>query len=176
MEQKGRFVRRMCDALAECEPERWGGLDSEPVRYVANREGTLEFLVHDGRALDVTGDSLTAMMGALRSLLTSSERTVEEAVAMKAVGPDAPLGSGPRDGVGCDEEWGRRIVVGYTNGDIATVLESHGQPVTRANVEAFAERLGSDFDYMWDQGCLLGLDEVMMEARLPDVDLGGPER
>ena len=176
MEDKGTFVRRMCDALAECEPERWEGLQGEPVRYVTNQEGTLEFLVHDGRALDVTGDSLTAMMGALRSLLTSSERTVEEAVAMKALGPDASLGSDPRGGGEREEEWGRRIVVGYTNEDIASVLESHGQPVTRANVEAFTERLGSDFDYAWDQGCLLDLDEVMMEARLPDVDMGGPER
>lgn len=173
MEEKDRFVRRVCDALAECEPERWGDLSSEPVRYVANREGTLEFLVHGGRALDVTGDSLTAMMGALRSLLTSSERTVEEAVAMRAVDPGAPLSSGHGDGLERDEEWGRRIAVGYTNGAIASVLESHGQPVTRANVEAFAERL---FDYMRDQGYLLDLDEVMMEARLPDVDMGWPEK
>lgn len=172
MEDKGRFVRRMCDALAECEPERWGTLASEAVRYVSNQGGTLEFLVYDGRALDVTGDSLTAMMGALRSLITSSERTVPESVALGAIGPDARLGSGPED----DVEWRKTIVVGYTNEDIALVLESHGQPVTRANVEAFAERLGSDFDYMWGHGGLLDLDEVMMEARLPDVDMGGPGR
>lgn len=39
MEDKGRFVRRMCDALAECEPERWGTLASEAVRYVSNQGG-----------------------------------------------------------------------------------------------------------------------------------------
>lgn len=170
MEDKGTFVRRMCDALAECEPERWEGLRGEPVRYVANKAGTLEFLVHDGRALDVTGDSLTAMMGALRSFLTTSERTVSEDAALKAIGPDARLGSGPGD----DREWRGDVVVGYTNEDIASVLESHGQPVTRANVAAFAERLDSVFDWMWDQGCLVDLDEVMAETRLPDADMGEP--
>lgn len=170
MEKKGRFVRRMCDALAECEPERWGGLGSEPVRYVANREGTLEFLVHDGRALDVTGDSLAAMMGALRSLLTTSGRTVSEGAALRAIGPDARLGSGPGD----DREWRGDVVVGYTNEDIASVLESHGQPVTRANVAAFAEGLDSAFDWMCAQGCLVDLDEVMAETRLPDADVGEP--
>lgn len=170
MEDKGTFVRRMCDALAECEPERWEGLRGEPVRYVANKAGTLEFLVHDGRALDVTGDSLTAMMGALRSFLTTSERTISEDAALRAIGPDARLGSGPGD----DREWRGDVVVGYTNEDIASVLESHGQPVTRANVSAFAERLDSVFDWMWDQGCLVDLDEVMAETRLPDADMGEP--
>lgn len=170
MEDKGRFVRRMCDALAECEPERWGTLASEAVRYVSNQGGTLEFLVYDGRALDVTGDSLTAMMGALRSFLTTSERTISEDAALRAIGPDARLGSGPGD----DREWRGDVVVGYTNEDIASVLESHGQPVTRANVAAFAERLDSVFDWMWDQGCLVDLDEVMAETRLPDADMGEP--
>ncbi|MEE8678573.1 hypothetical protein [Tractidigestivibacter scatoligenes] len=171
MEDKGRFVRRMCDALAECEPERWGTLASEAVRYVSNQGGTLEFLVYDGRALDVTGDSLTAMMGALRSLITSSERTVPESVALGAIGPDARLGSGPED----DVEWRKTIVVGYTNEDIAAVLASHERPVTKANVEAFAERLDQDFDYMLDYDCLLDLDVVLAETNLPDEGAVGDE-
>lgn len=170
MEDKGRFARRMCDALADCEPERWGSLASEPVRYVTNRRRTLEFLVHRGRAVEVTCDSLTAMMVALRSLLTSSERTVSEEVALRAIGPDARRGSSPEE----DEEWRKTVVVGYTNEDIASVLESHEQPVTRANVAAFADTLGSSFSYMWDQGCLIDLDAVMSETSLPDV--GGMER
>lgn len=60
LEDKALFVKRVNDALIECDSGRYDYLRETPLEYV--RDGAQEFVTCGHRRADVTGDSLPAMM------------------------------------------------------------------------------------------------------------------
>ena len=58
-ENKEQFVRRMCEALAECGDGRYDYLIDAPLRY--ERVGANELVFQGSKVADVTADSLAAL-------------------------------------------------------------------------------------------------------------------
>lgn len=75
-EDKGGFAQTVSLALAANDPERYGGLATDPLYVISSADHTEEYLVCGDAAVNVTGDSLTAVGRAAMDLAAGEARDI----------------------------------------------------------------------------------------------------